>query len=390
MWFGSSIRSSATKGDPGAPIVAGLIGQVAVMGRLRNYAFTVGVPMKSWSESPGKTEGGKVVIDVQAAVATVYTLQDLEYRTWKFCSRNSPRKWHLRGELDIFRDEVHRALLFESGHLARAFFDYIALTATGEARHANARCTHHWAGWNNNESRRAGAWQRARSFNPRTLLSACEQLFSLEWCGGHYGGWAWRRIAEIGVRYKTMPDIAFLDVAVDLSHNSGLFLDKGIIFNPPNAGAYKRMLTLKTAHGLLSPYAARMSTAYQIHEGARALVLWARERGIHKCRTYWAPEADYEQEVIAWGGFPFTPEIVARGDDIATDGDEDHSDSDSNSDDEDSDHSGDGESSDGEDSDEEGEKGSESEHADNKPDLNTYIPNIAYYFELQNERSSVL
>jgi hypothetical protein len=246
------------------------------------------------------------VISAFSTVQTVYALNDLEDRVSKRLATDSPSVWHTRDILELFKREVSDTLQAEASRLARAFYDYIALTAAGEARHADYACTHRWKDWPTHSWYRNTAYCRVEKYNPDDVLRAAVELFSQGWASS-YGGKRWRKIAEVGLLYGKVSDLVFLDMAVDLSHNGGLFLDKGVIFTMPNRNRYRRVLDYKTSHGLLS------YRETSVHRRVRNIIDLGRQLGLHEVLPKVSRNPSYDNYLISWGGTRFRPELIRTG-----------------------------------------------------------------------------
>lgn len=249
------------------------------------------------------------MIDVYGAVSTVYVLADLQQRV---ATVEGLKRWHYADKLGYLHKELSAALKTESDNLARAFYDYIVLTAAGEARHARRHCcTRHWSNFTVGADRNE-AWNDAQCYSPESLLSALNTLFNKSvWVtGSSYGGKSWGRIVEAGLLYRKVPALVFLDHAVDLSHNSGLFLDKGIIFDMPNS-TYKLFLDAKTA-GLLWAWNVCWSGRIRIHESVCSLVVEAAKLlGLPTTKLLEEiGDPDWADERIEWGCETFLPQAV--------------------------------------------------------------------------------
>lgn len=251
------------------------------------------------------------MIDVMTAVRTVYVLHDLEHRAYLAkTSEDSPIAWHYKERLTQYHADVKAALAAEAGPLARAFRDYIVLTAAGEARHARLKADYYWEGFHTSNVYRTRVYPDVERYNPDDVLREAVALFDCEWRGGGYGGHAWKRIVEVGQRYGTIPDLMFLDVAVDLSHNSGLFLDKGVLLALADVTEYKDMLDRKTSVGLLTKRWWEVIRTLTVHETVAHLLTEGRELGLHTCLAESAEAPDYDYDLIEWGNEPFKPELV--------------------------------------------------------------------------------
>jgi hypothetical protein len=130
--------------------------------------------------------------------------------------------------------------------LARAFFDYTAITCFTEMRHGEYRCEMKYEELEMHvKKNRHYAVHGALHYEPKSILKAAKVLFDYDWESG-FGGRSWKKIAEGGLLYQTVPDMVFIDHAVDLTHNNGAYIDKGIIFaNDYGHGRYTNFLDTK-------------------------------------------------------------------------------------------------------------------------------------------------
>lgn len=114
---------------------------------------------------------------------------------------------------------------------AKAMFDYTVVVCLGEARHAKNRCDYNIAIFEKfpNSFSRNDCYV-CPHFEPKNLLLTLTELFEESWNGDRwsdgYGGNAWASITKGALLYYTMPPEVFIDHAVDLSHNNGVFFNK--------------------------------------------------------------------------------------------------------------------------------------------------------------------
>lgn len=262
-------------------------------------------------------------IDATAAVTSVYALQDLRERIRQEVKSSSVRSWHLRDELHFLDHDVQQALDTYVPNLARAFFDYTALACAGEARHAATKCSVHWYGYKDSGWQRRTLWEEALAYNPRDLLVECEKLFEEEWRSENYGGDAWARIARTGQLYGQVPDLVFIDLCVDLSHNSGNYLDKGVIFYLSCVDHYRWVLDTKFRGKLLDydkscayPFFA-IPTLYVLPDVREVLqagaLLYLFPRPLSTIVSRWTSLDD--TDMVVWGNEAFRPEVITSDED---------------------------------------------------------------------------
>jgi len=243
------------------------------------------------------------MIDALTAVTSVYVLHELRIRLQKGL-RKTPSAWHWEDRIQVLIEEIDHTYWDLVHPFARAFRDYIALSCAAEARHGKERADRYWEDWPATGDR-SYAWCEARQYDPQGIVRHAEALFAgASWQQG-FGGESWARIARAGQLYGRVPDDVFLDHVVDLSHNNGLYLDKGIIFFLPTVARYLQVLDRKQNGSLLT--------------SDRALFLYKSLRGIvEEClrfrelvpsfQTVFFPDDTFEPEV--WLYKPFKPKLV--------------------------------------------------------------------------------
>jgi hypothetical protein len=213
--------------------------------------------------------------------------------------------------------------------LAAAFFDYIVATCAGELRHAHRCANQHYDGFPTGFSHhRASASAFALQYEPRSTLKACLKSFTDgEWQNG-YGGEAWAKIAKAGLMYKEQPDIVFIDHCVDLSHNSGTFLDKGIVFLEEDITRYVLLLeSKKYAKKPIDFLTALISLKAPVSLGMVPLIgkMAEDDEVVRKINL----QADFRYDPVVWGDLPFPFVLVKSFDEDAPDDSDSDDDSDS-------------------------------------------------------------
>jgi hypothetical protein len=265
----------------------------------------------------------KQPIQVLPVITSLYAAQDLQCRIRAELESNSVRSWHLRERFAWLGHEIQQWLDQVTPPLARAFFDYTALVCAGEARWAVQRCAYCWDEWVDGEHGRSDAWDDAVQYNPYDLLSESQKLFEMYWRGNGYGGKKWAQIAKVGQLYKKVPDSVFIDLCVDLSHNSGVYLDKGIIFYFSDPSHYRVILDLKFAGQLLDTFTNYYWNSGYFHElyvlpevyeflrEAKKLHLFPKSFSKIFVWTYTYSYAwSFDELLINWRFAPFKPHVI--------------------------------------------------------------------------------
>jgi hypothetical protein len=237
-------------------------------------------------------------IDVKQAVADFYIVLMAE-------PLYNPETTHA-ARMDMFNRVKARVI----PGLANAFFDYIVAACAGEGRHAEYRCHKYYKGYPNTydkdggESSRGTAAKFVLEYEPRSLLKALQTLFNKDWRDSSFGGESWSKIAGSGLLYKTIPDMVFVDHCVDLSHNSGNFLDKGMIFSCSSRDRYVRILeSKKYAKGIEDFAKTLQATRTPVSDDVLPLV--TRLAGNDAILQLIDMNASWEYQPITWGTKPF-------------------------------------------------------------------------------------
>ncbi len=184
--------------------------------------------------------------------------------------------------------------------LARVLFDYLALAAFGEARHAEPDTIEDTVFARPQSCKilsRNTAYDRATTHDPKKFLPYIVSLFRNRdaFCGGCVGGDSWARIAESALLYFTMPAPVFIDHVVDLSHNGGICFDKPVLVALSDSDIYWDILNKK----------AREDYTYgPLDDKTAAIVNRAVQLGFIKCfdsySVYSVCELNWP-EPIKWG-----------------------------------------------------------------------------------------
>lgn len=243
-------------------------------------------------------------VDAMATTGTFYALMDTVQRVDR--ARNmAPRFAHSMGKLTRLRDVAKIELTRQARDLAVLFRDYIVLAVAGECRNANRCASRRWVNWPDSIDR-SDAFHAAPSYSPRSILEAAVQLFDkqVKWLDG-YGGLSWQKIAQSGLLYGTVPPEVFLDTSVGLTHNNGLFLDKGTLFQVASRNVYMEVLTHNAERGILSNYFRPLSVYESVADILwDALVLGLHQRSDIEC----IPQPVYSDWFVQWGTRDFVPD----------------------------------------------------------------------------------
>lgn len=195
---------------------------------------------------------------VGCVTLSFYVLHDLKDRLEQW--QTSGQRYS-RAHEKLYED-INEKLNMIVPKLARRYWEYIVLSCAGEARHASVATKFYIKGLGRRGAR-ATAALNAIAYNPWILLDQEVALFGKKWEGNGYGGVSWQKIAGAGKLYGTVPDAVFIDHVVDLTHNGGLFLDKGFILACREGEAYfLNVLTVKAQGSLLDPFSYRGLEGY--------------------------------------------------------------------------------------------------------------------------------
>lgn len=184
----------------------------------------------------------KKVIRPDVAVADFYVMEELLCRAPAGTFRRSVDKFI--ADISEYRERFARKL-------ANAFFDYSALIAFGEARHAQSSAAEYYLKLIPQKDRTL-TYMEAVKYSPKTFLPAVIAVFKQEW-RGMYGGEPWAKIAKVAAQYGDVPNPVFVDMCCGLSHKNGLFLNKEIVFHCPYVRDYQLLLDTRAQGSLLYP-----------------------------------------------------------------------------------------------------------------------------------------
>ncbi len=167
-------------------------------------------------------------MNLNLATSTFYALEDIKSRK---CPNNTNILYKRR--VSEFQKEVSYFQEFIAKKMARTMFDYLALAAIGEARHAQH--------FSNSEiiidpipNERNEAYKLGTNFNPTNFLDELYDLFTNNQWEGGYGGNSWARICKRALKYSKISSICFVDSCIHICHNNGIVYSKGILIDPPN------------------------------------------------------------------------------------------------------------------------------------------------------------
>lgn len=269
----------------------------------------------------------RVVTDIEDVVYTFYALEalkclmlpSLKEKSGFTPHRHSHERW--RERLESFAKEFN-------SRLARLLYDYTALVVAGEIRHTIQEASHRLIDdeffareteWDVDHQTydggrdRIGCYQSInRYYSADSILKAGRAIFGplVDW-SQRYGGEKWLAIAEAGLLYGKIPDTAFIDHCVDLSHNGSIYFDKkaGLLWLESNA-RYIEFLDYKRAisdpRSLLQYYATKSIDLAKLKNSAIALEILdkdfvAPEQGF-RWGSWRALEIDETfPEPIKWG-----------------------------------------------------------------------------------------
>jgi hypothetical protein len=151
-------------------------------------------------------------------------------------------KSHERLAEDI---QAYKTALAEK--IAVMLWDYTALAVFGEMRHAR-QCSNSYNKHVPQGGDRTGSYDKARKYTPDSILKAAMSSFDAKhnWKSG-YGGSSWQKIAKCVSKRDIMDTGVFCDMCFSLSHNSGVYLNKGDanIFRIYSESKYKLLLDFK-------------------------------------------------------------------------------------------------------------------------------------------------
>jgi hypothetical protein len=177
-------------------------------------------------------------IDAIFCIKNFYTLESLKLvvdMNLNYASKAQER---------LLRDIIDYEARYIS-NLKRALYDYTALVAFGEMRHAYDKSTYLNPDVPEGGGRNT-SYKVATQYNPTSILIAGEKLFSKRWSGS-YGGEKWRNICNRVLLKDKINDAVYIDMCFSLTHNCSPYLDKSEsnIFRIWNVSEYKRTLDFK-------------------------------------------------------------------------------------------------------------------------------------------------
>ena len=153
--------------------------------------------------------------------------------------RHSHERW--RSDFESFRDDYVKKL-------AAAIYDYTVLVVAGELRHCERRASEYLSGFFSDLTPRCEVYYNSIKYRAQDILAAGVKMFdvtNVSW-NKSYGGKLWMQIAQAGQKKDDLSDSVFIDHCVDLSHNSGIYFDKGAgILILKNKERYKVILDNK-------------------------------------------------------------------------------------------------------------------------------------------------
>ena len=263
----------------------------------------------------------KQVLDLPAAVAGFY-VQDAVLTAIR-TTEQTPLIFRLQDDINTLKD-LHTKY---TAKLAGAFFDYIALAAFGEARHAPnmaKRYIHQicykWNRKSDSEAvqARTDSYRHALKFDPWKFLPVLEILFEDgEWTDSAYGGNKWADICNAGMDYHQVPDTVFVDQAVDLSHNSGSMFNKDVLFQHYDISNYLYMLDRKRS--MTSILVENFLKNFRVSSLTKRFLKMAAKLGLMDPELVYAPPVYIDIEfpdVVKWGMLPITEKDLKWSSDL--------------------------------------------------------------------------
>ena len=154
-------------------------------------------------------------IDVLKITSEFYYLQMIECEAKITPFLKSHEKWIK--DFNNYKEQI-------TDKFAEIIFDYTVLVVGGEMRHGLSKASH----YNPNitqEVLRTSTFYQVKEFTPTSVLRAGVSAFDCNWhCA--FGGNAWKAIAQAGLLYGNVPNVAFVDHCIDLQHNNGCYFNK--------------------------------------------------------------------------------------------------------------------------------------------------------------------
>lgn len=164
----------------------------------------------------------------------------------------------------VLHEDVKKFLDMFVKQFSAMIRDYTIMAVYGEARYTPFYATHFENGNHyfffavNNKERVADRGYYKNHINnsiyytPESIEQFARTCFDpniMDWCA-NYGGEKWYEIAcSLSLPYTQNNPTLFIDYALDLQHNSGCYLDKGIVFDP-SVGGLKDVLDYKRYHNV--------------------------------------------------------------------------------------------------------------------------------------------
>lgn len=269
----------------------------------------------------------KQVLDLPTAVAGFY-VQNLVLTKIRIMEQNT-LKFRLKDTINEFRAMQKEYV----DRFAGALFDYIALASFGEARHAIDDAKYYIQyicfKWNKNNEKehvsvREEAYEQALKFDPNSFLPVLVNLYTDKGWRDGYGGPKWANIAEIGTKYRKMPNTVFVDNAIDLSHNGGSMFNKRILFKQYAPYGYKHMLDQKRS--MESILTEDFLRKYSFPSSTKLFLKLAAKLGIIDVSLVYAPE-NYEPiewpNAIKWGLLSMSSNDILPKEEFESDEDDD-------------------------------------------------------------------
>lgn len=195
---------------------------------------------------------------IEPMLMKLYTLQEIEAAA--SATLNQPEEILITRRVKVERiSDLQSRVKAEINQLTRVmgelYFKYLIGASFGEMRYLGQK-SENWAlspFIAAEEMSRTSQAAFAYVQHPEALLLMMRALFLHKtFSGGGFGGFKWAEICDVGLKwFEEIPRAVWLDHAVDLSHNGGLYLGKFATFFTAHNTLYKQILDKKHEGELL-------------------------------------------------------------------------------------------------------------------------------------------